>query len=264
MIGLRRGPVPPVFLTAHWRNLVMLNYDVDPAVLTPFLPPGIELDAWQGRTLASTVGFDFADVRVFGLSVPFHRRFPEINLRFYVRRRTAYSWRRGVVFVRELVPRPAVALLAHFLFGEPYKTLPMRLRHHAVPEQRSTAVGQERAATTVRYSWRYAKIWNHVEATADTTHDPRYPDPASEEAFITDHVYGYGTRAGVPTEYIVEHPPWRYWNTLTATFACTPTAIGSLWGNVFTPYLASPRSALLVEGSPVIVRRPRTLAGLAP
>ena len=116
--------LPPVFLTASWINLVMLNYEVDPKTLAPFVPPGIELDAWQGRTLASIVGFEFADVRVLNRSIPFHRDFEEMNQRFYVRRRTADGWRRGVV-VRELVPLPTVALLARVLYGEPYKALPM-------------------------------------------------------------------------------------------------------------------------------------------
>ena len=112
----------------------MLNYVVDPEVLTPFLPPGIELDAWQGKTLASIVGFEFAEVRILNRSIPFHRDFEEMNLRFYVRRRTADGWRRGVVFVRELVPLPAVALLARRVYGEPYESLPMErlFRHHPI------------------------------------------------------------------------------------------------------------------------------------
>ena len=111
----------------------MLNYEVDARILAPFVPPGIELDAWQGKTLASIVAFEFAEVRVLDKPVPCHRDFEEMNLRFYVRRRTADGWRRGVVFVRELVPLPTVALLARLLYGEPYKALPMErlFRHHS-------------------------------------------------------------------------------------------------------------------------------------
>ena len=104
--GALDNSLPPVFLTAWWRNLVMLNYEVDARILAPFVPPGIELDAWQGKTLASIVAFDFADVRVLDRSIPLHRDFEEMNLRFYVRRKTADGWRRGVVFVKELVPLP--------------------------------------------------------------------------------------------------------------------------------------------------------------
>ena len=132
----------------------MLNYEVDARILAPFVPPGIELDAWQGKTLASIVAFEFAEVRVLDKPVPCHRDFEEMNLRFYVRRRTADGWRRGVVFVRELVPLPTVALLARLLYGEPYKALPMErlFRHHPMPPA-SPGTTARASATTVRYSW---------------------------------------------------------------------------------------------------------------
>ena len=135
-----------------------------------FPPAGVELDAWEGRTLASIVAFEFAEVRILNRSVPFHRDFEEMNLRFYVRRETVDGWRRGVVFVKELVPLPTVALLARVLYGEPYRALPMErdFRDRPVSSASSGKAGRERA-TTVRYSWRHDKTWNRVEATADTT-----------------------------------------------------------------------------------------------
>ena len=241
----------------------MLNYEVDPAALMPFVPPGVELDVWQGKALASIVGFEFADARVLGVPIPFHRNFEEINLRFYVRRWAADGWRRGVVFVRELVPLPAVALLARGLYGEPYRVRPMdRLfRHHPVPPESPSSTTREAAATTVRYSWRQDGTWNRVEATADTTRDPRQPEPGSEEEFITDHAYGYGSHRGKTIEYVVEHPIWRYWHSSEAKFVCNDAALHTLYGGALVPYLQSPRSAFLVDGSPVIVRRPRAIWG---
>ena len=148
--------LPPVLLTASWRNLVMLNYKVDREVLVPFLPPGLEIDAWEGRTMVSVVGFEFADVRVLNRSVPLHRDFDEVNLRFYVRREMGDVWRRGVVFVRELVPLPTVALLARLVYGEPYRAVPMQrdFEDHPAPS-RSPGTGTGEGATTVRYSWRH-------------------------------------------------------------------------------------------------------------
>ena len=248
----------PVFLTAWWRNLVMLNYEVDPGILAPFVPRGIELDSWQGKTLASIVGFEFADVRLLGTPIPLHRHFEEINLRFYVRRRTADGSRRGVVFVRELVPLPTVAFLARLIYGEPYRTVPMKrlFENHAMPRSsRDPATGAH--AATIGYSWYQGGTWNRVEATADTTQDPRRPVPGSEEEFITDHTYGYGTRRGRTIEYVVEHPTWRCRSALKTRFDCNAGALRTLYGEAFVPYLESPRSAYLVEGSPVIVRRPR-------
>ena len=214
---------PPVFLTAAWRNLVVLNYEVEPKILMPFLPPGTELDAWGNRTLASIVGFEFADVRVLRTPIPFHRDF--------------------------------VALLARRVYGEPYTALPMdRLLRH-----RPKAPEDEGGRTTVRYSWRHDRKWNRVEATADTTRAPVQPDPGSEEEFIVDHEYGYGTRRGRTIEYVVEHPSWRYWKTLNAEFDCGVATLNSVYGEAFAPYLKSPRSAFLVEGSPVVVRRPEVI-----
>ncbi|MYI06594.1 MAG: DUF2071 domain-containing protein [Gemmatimonadetes bacterium] len=250
----------PVFLTAWWRNLVMLNYEVDPDTVMPLVPRGIELDVWQGRALVSIVAFEFADVRVLNMPIPFHRDFEEINLRFYVRRRTADGPRRGVVFIRELVSLPAVALLARRLYGEPYRALPMarRFEHHPVASASPGGTLREHA-TTVRYSWRHHRMWHHVEATADTMRDPRQPEPASEEEFITDHTYGYGTRHGQTIEYVVEHPPWRYWNTRKADLDCDASTLRNLFGEAFAPYLRTPRSSFLVEGSPVTVRRPKVI-----
>ena len=37
------------FLTAEWRYLAMLNFNVDPGVLRPNLPKGVELDTHGGR-----------------------------------------------------------------------------------------------------------------------------------------------------------------------------------------------------------------------
>lgn len=240
----------------------MLNYEVDPEILMPLLPPGLEVDAWGGRTMVSIVGFEFADVRVLNISVPFHRDFEEVNLRFYVRREIADGWRRGVVFVREVVPVPTVALLARLLYGEPYKALPMERGfedHLAVPESLGTGRGE--GATTFRYSWRHDRTWNCAEATADTTQDPQVPEPGSEEEFLTDHGYGYGIRRGRTIEYIVEHPKWRYWDALRARLDCRATTLLTLWGEAFVPYLESPCSAFLVDGSAVRVRRPRAIWG---
>src|SRR4051794_21434553 len=115
-----------VFLTAEWRYLAMLNYEIDPQVLLPRVPRGTELDLWQGRALVSMVGFRFLDTRVRGLSFPFHRDFDEVNLRFYVRRHPSDGARRGVVFIKEIVPRHAIAYIARALYNENYVCLPMR------------------------------------------------------------------------------------------------------------------------------------------
>jgi uncharacterized protein len=111
MSTTKSGPAK-VFLTAEWRYLAMFNYEIDPAVLAPFVPLGTELDVWYGKTYVSLVGFLFQNVRIGGIPIPFHLNFEEVNLRFYVRRKADDGWRRGVVFIKELVPRRAIAFVA--------------------------------------------------------------------------------------------------------------------------------------------------------
>ena len=116
-----------IFLAAEWRNLVMLNYRVDPGILERFVPRGTAVDSFQGSTYISVVGFQFLRTRLFGrLAIPFHANFDEVNLRFYVRRKEGEEARRGVVFVKEIVPRRAIAAVARFSYGEKYVSVPMR------------------------------------------------------------------------------------------------------------------------------------------
>jgi uncharacterized protein YqjF (DUF2071 family) len=154
----RVAEAPGRFLTAQWRDLLMLNFVVDPALLAPHVPAGTTLDRWQGEALVSVVGFRFVDTRVLGMPLPGHRDFEEVNLRFYVRRHAAEGVRRAVVFIRELVPRRAIAWVARAWYNEPYRALPMR---HSVSRHAS-----ER---TVRYEWREGRTWTGLAARSAET-----------------------------------------------------------------------------------------------
>ncbi len=238
---------PRRFLTARWVHLAMLNYEVEPSLLQGRVPPGTVLDAFEGKTFVSMVGFRFLDTRVLGVPVPFHRSFEEVNLRFYVRRETDGELRRGVVFVKEIVPRAAIAWVARRLYNENYVALPMGHEDEVgrVPEPR------------VAYRWRHAGRTDHL--TVRVGGSPYLPDEAGEEAFITEHYWGYvRQRDGATLEYRVEHPRWRVWR---ASYAALDCDVSALYGPEFTPYLAGPpSSAFLAQGSAVAVRRGRALA----
>src|SRR5438094_8615967 len=120
------GATQPAFLRAAWRNLLMINFAIEPGRLRPFLPCGTELDRWNGSTFVSVVGFQFLNTRLLGVPVPCHRDFDEVNLRFYVHRRREDEWRRGVVFIKEIVRKRMVALVARRVYNENYICLPMR------------------------------------------------------------------------------------------------------------------------------------------
>lgn len=219
----------------------MLNYAVDPAALHPHLPRGLELDLWQGEALASVVGFLFLKTRVLGVAIPFHQNFEEVNLRFYVRRRTADGWQRGVVFIREIVPKLAIATVARAAYNEPYVALPMR---HRVPVDSSGG--------TFEFAWRFHKRWQRLAAT--TTGSPAPLPVGSPEEFIFEHYRGYTRqRDGGTVEYQVEHPAWRVWQAAHSELDCD---VAGLYGAPFAAALAgAPRSAFVAEGSSVLVRR---------
>jgi hypothetical protein len=230
----------------------MLNYEVPPAVLRPLTPAGTELDTWNGTTIASVVGFRFLDTCVLGVPIPGHRDFDEVNLRFYVRRHgDDGQWRRAVVFVRELVPRRAIAWMARWFYNEPYTAVPMR---HEL-EIAGAADGQPGRAA---YAWHLAGQWHRLGVR--TRGRPALPEPASEAAFVTEHYWGYTVqRDGGSKEYRVEHPPWRVWEAEGSQFDCDVKAV---YGAGFAEYLgAKPRSAFVAEGSAVTVYRARRLPG---
>src|SRR5450756_2506535 len=122
------------FLTAEWRKLIMANYVVPESLLLPYLPLGTELDRFQGQSFVSLIGFLFCETRLKGFRIPFHGEFEEVNLRFYVRRTDASgAVRRGVVFLRELVPRVALCVVANSLYGEKYAVVRLSLIHISEP-----------------------------------------------------------------------------------------------------------------------------------
>ncbi len=233
------------FLTAEWRNLALLNFEVDPDVLAPYVPLGTELDTWRGGAFVSLVGFQFLATRVWGMAIPFHQNFDEVNLRFYVRRKTDQGWRRAVVFVRELAPRRAIAWTARVLFGENYLTVPMR-HHVELPN------GDPRALRRVRYSWRLAGRRHHPQPPVSGAGRPAAKE--SQAGLLIQHTGGYSGGTGRRTiEYRVDHPPWKLWPARNARFDAD---VARLYGARFVESLsAPPASAFLADGSPVTLYR---------
>lgn len=231
------------FLTASWQSLVMLNWHIDPAVLRPLVPPGTELDPFDGEHYVSVVGFRFIDTRVRGWAVPFHRHFDEVNLRFYVRRKAAGGWRRAVAFIKEVVPRRAIASIARWLYNENYVCCPMTS---------TLALPTAEHPGHATYRWKVNGDWYEVGATYHGR--PGALVAGSEEEYITEHYWGYVTQSGgTLMEYQVEHPPWRVWRATGHTFRCD---VAGFYGPPFAEALAGhPSSALVADGSPIVVHR---------
>ena len=237
------------FLTAEWRKLIMAQYAIDPAILTPWLPSGLELDLYSDPAdpdkepicYVSLVGFLFDRVRLKGIPIPFHTRFEEVNLRFYVKRNLPDgTHRRGVVFISEIVPKPAITLVARVLYGEAYSTARTRHTWATTP-----------SSLDIRYNWRHHGHWQTVSAHASL--QPQPIAPSSIDEFITEHYWGYTKRRGGGTgEYGVAHPRWLTYPILTSQ---VDADFGSLYGPAFADLThRQPDHVLLAEGSAIAIR----------
>ena len=229
------------FLTAEWRDLIMTNYEVDPALLAPRLPAGTRLDLHEGKCFVSLVGFMFLNTRVLRIPVPYHINFEEVNLRFYVTRETGGEIRRGVVFVKEIVPRYAIAQVARTLYGEPYECWDM---------------SNARSGDSIGYSWSNRKCSNNLSVRRGESLG--VPEPDSHEEFIIEHYWGYTKRGSTRTdEYKVEHPKWELFAAedarIDVDFECT-------YGREFS-FLSNqkPYSVVLGNGSDIAVYKGKTI-----
>jgi len=231
----------PTFLTANWLNLIMLNYEVDAAILKPYIPAGTELDLWEGKALVSMVGFLFHDTKVLGMRWPFHVNFEEVNLRFYVRYFDGKAWKRGAVFISELVPKYAIALIANKLYREHYRALPMRHSVRRLEEDR----------TQYLYEWKFNRKWNQLGAVV--CDEPTQIASGSAEEFIFEHYWGYNIWDATTTmEYEVQHVPWQIRKVKDYIFDAD---VAALYGEAFVPYLqGKPYSAFFANGSAIGVR----------
>ena len=185
------------FLTAEWNDLALINYEIDPKLLEEYVPMGTELDLWNGKCYISLIGFMFENVKVLGIKIPYHINFEEVNLRFYVKRYEHGMWKRGTVFIKEIVPKPAVTLVANTLYKEHYETLKMRNKRTENDNFKS-----------FRYEWKKDNKWNSI--VMKTTKNPVPIEVNSEAEFITEHYFGYTKFNDKKTiEYEVTHPRWQ-------------------------------------------------------
>lgn len=227
-----------VFLTAEWHKLALAQYAVDKEILSKYLPPHTKLDDWQGKYYVSLVGFMFVDVKLLGFNIPFHNHFEEVNLRFYVKFKDGDTWKRGVVFIKEFVPKPAITFVANTIYKENYQTFAMK---HVWIEQKDQL--------EVNYLWKN-KNWHNFSVIADSKAEEIRI--GSEEEFITEHYWGY-TKIGEhkTSEYGVEHPRWQAYPIKDYKI---DVDFGLNYGNDFA-FLNNviPDSVMLAEGSEIRV-----------
>lgn len=229
------------FLTAEWQRLILLTYDVEPYLLEEYLPKGLELDLYKGRAFVSLVAFDFLDTRVKGLKIPFHVDFPEVNLRFYVRQKMDDgTFRRGVVFIKEFVPKPCIAGVANRFYNEPYSTIKMKSSYEINEDK-----------LIIQHWLKKNRVEHDLKFVVENK--PYFPTEDSTEHFFKEHEWGFGaSKAGKLSVYKVEHPVWRIY-PLKARFELDihfDKLYGENWAilNGKLPY-----NIMVAEGSPIKV-----------
>lgn len=190
------------FMRAEWNDLVFINYEIDPEILKKYVPNGTQLDLFNGKCYLSLIGFMFENVKIKGVKIPFHVNFEEVNLRFYVKRNDNGIWKRGVVFVKEIVPKHAITFVANTLYNEQYQTLPMRHERTFTEKHR-----------IFEYEWKKNNQWNSISVKTAT--EPIAILENSEAEFISEHYYGYTISPRKQTvEYEVTHPKWQQYQVL--------------------------------------------------
>ncbi|MGC1471689.1 MAG: DUF2071 domain-containing protein [Psychroserpens sp.] len=229
------------FLEAYWKNLIFINYEIDPEILKPFVPVGTELDVFNGKCYVSVVGFMFMDVKVLGIKLPYHINFEEVNLRFYVKR----NGKRGVVFISEIVPKPLITIVANSIYHEHYQTRKMK--------HRWTENDNE---FQFKYQWKLKNgSWQSV--SVNTEKEFTHIIEGSEEQYITEHYYGFTKYHSKTFQYEVVHPSWRQLQVkdheVNMDFAANYGARFKMLN------CAVPTSLILAEGSEVAVKNKTTI-----
>ncbi|QNF35636.1 DUF2071 domain-containing protein [Adhaeribacter swui] len=227
------------FLTAEWRKLAIANYEVNPTVLQPYLPFGTELDFWEDQCYVSLIGFRFLNTRLLDFKIPFHVNFEEVNLRFYVKRKVNQEWRRGVVFIKEIVPLPALALVANILYNEKYETRPMQ--YHWREQENNQEIA---------YQWKIKGNWQVISLLANKE---AIPIPiGSKTEFISEHYWGYAQVNNLKSnQYEVTHPRWQQYAVTDYTISVD---FELNYGKAFR-FLNNcvPSSVMLAEGSAITI-----------
>jgi len=231
-------------INAKWKKLLLVNYPVNKELLEPYLPHHTEFALWNNSCYVSLVGFLFLDVKLGGIPIPMHTNFVEINLRFYVRRRTNDEWRYGVVFLKEIVGLPLVTYVANNFFKEHYDTMPV-----------GYDIARKSDELKVEYRWK-KKEWNSIRILSEPEKIPM--EEKSREDFFTTQHWGYTKlRSGSTREYSVIHPKWDIYKTKEYSINVD---YGRVFGDQFN-FLSNqkPDSAFLAEGSEITLHEHTTI-----
>ena len=262
------SPVPHPFLTAHWANIVLVSYAVPPAALRAYIPaaPGgsgakLELDLRtdllrgpEPLAVVTLAALEFRRTRILGIGWPGLRNFAHICLRFYVK----HEGRRGVVFVRQVVPSNVLMWGARKFYNEPYVAAPIesevKQQHRTIGVEYRLVFPQGGMVTGASALGSKAKgvpMHEHLIRVIGSKPVMR-PGPDSVENWIKERQWGFGLdRNGVPGVFELIHPTWGIYPVLECDVRLDFASVfGADWG--FLSGL-KPTSTILAAGSEVAV-----------
>ena len=235
-------------ITAKFSELVAVNFQIDPKILEPRVPRGLELDFFHDETYVSLVAMMLRDVRVWGIPIHIATGVEKFNLRFYVRRRLGDEIRRGSCFIKDYVSSGSAAWILGSLYKSDFHK--MKMKH-----DNSGFDGLADSVPSADYSWKVNDNWNRLRVKGlnriqNTGRDTKH-------GFFLDHDYEYAQRKGKTLEYSSSRPKWTIWNAAQASFQCD---VKQLFGLEFAKALGRrPASVFLSRGSDVTTYRPATI-----
>lgn len=235
-------PVRRAVFTQQWRDLTMLHWPVDPAVVAPLLPAGTVPDVLAGVTYVGLVPFVMARVGILGTPpLPYLAGFPETNVRLYaVDPRTG---RRGVVFRSLEAARLLPVVAARVSYHLPYLWARMAVRHGTGPDARTV-------------SYESARRWPGPRGAGGLVR-VRIGEPVAADElalFLTARWGLFSTWYGGRTAYApVDHPAWPLHRAELVDLSDDLVRTAGL------PHPSGPPHVLWSPGVRVRIGRPRAL-----
>lgn len=227
---------------AAFTELVAVNFQVAPALLSKQVPKGLELDYYNNETYVSLVCMVMRKIGVMG--IPLTRGFVELSLRFYVRHPNDPVNRKGTCFIKNYVSSATAALILSSRFDHQYHKMKMKYKNKGFKG--------DATVPEVEYQWKVDDHWNKLRIRARS----RIKNTGSDTkvGFILDHSTHYQSKANKTLEYKVDRPKWTVWDAAQANFTCD---VERLFGKSFVKTLARrPASVFVTRGSDVTIYRP--------
>lgn len=226
-----------LFMSCSWTNLLYVNFRIDAKLINALLPKDLEADLFDGFAILSFVGFRFTDARLLGIKIPFHQKFPEINLRTYVKSKKNPT-EKGIYFISEMVPKFMTYFVGKFIFGEPFS----RINVQEILNENS-------------FGYKIENKNEGLEMSAILSQNLNEQIKNKEEEFIVDRVFAFCGKANKKSKkYEVQHPKWNLMKAENSNYIFSNLShISKLLNNFLQG--ATPSSIFATDGSAVDVFR---------